>query len=127
MSRRSRAACETVAGGLGNIEVVLSEVPAGRWRLYWSFQAIHDDLAASNLLGLIRVPRPSGGTRPQMAIANDVFIPAFFSLVARNIAVGPRENIGAKVFTIPIGAQLFCSGLFTEYDVGEYPKIEGQG
>jgi len=116
---------ESITGDLGGIETVGGLVPAGRWRHYLSMQGFHDDTLAVQNCALMRVPNIAG-LFPQVILQNDITLAAFFSTVARNVAVGPGQRGGVRSFGMGAAARLFFQGLFIEMDVGEYLKLEGQ-
>ncbi len=111
---------EQVDGTLGDIEVLSSQTPANKYRLYLSMAYQHDDLAARLIFAerVVSVPAPIGGF-PFAPLSDVESKTAGQWRVVRNASVPPLGRIGAQVDVLGGGARITLLSLFVELDVGE--------
>ncbi len=111
---------EQVNGTLGQIEVLTSQTPANKYRLYLSMAYMHDDIVShvSFAERVISVPVPIGGFPFAPLDDSETQVPLFWRVV-RNSTVPPLGRIGAQVDAMGGGGRITVVALFTEMDVGE--------
>jgi len=111
---------EQVNGVLGQIEVLSSETPVNKYRLYLQMAYRHDDIVSrvSFAERTITQPIPIGGF-PFAPLDDSETQVALFWRVVRNATVPPLGRIGAQVDALGGGARITLLSLFVEMDVGE--------
>jgi len=110
---------ESIAGGVGNLEVFGAKVARDRWRQYLSVAVVHDDGAATHQIRFTRIVQDDVLGFPAIAfeVSGDLAAAEFFS--ARNVSVPPEGRISARLDAIAAGAQMTLTTLFVEFDLGE--------
>jgi len=109
---------EEVLGTLGLIEVVSSQVPVNKYRLYLSFAYSHDDPIVDREIFAERVVSVAGIFPFAPLTDLETRGPNDWRVV-RNVTVPPEGNIGAQVNALTVGSRITLKSLFVEMDVGE--------
>ena len=110
---------ESIAGGVGNLEVFGAKISGTSWRQYLSVAVVHDDGAASHEIRFTRIVQDDtlGFPAIAFAVSDPLATGEFFT--ARNVSVPPEGRISARLDAIGAGAQMTLTTLFVEMDVGE--------
>ncbi|MEE8608027.1 MAG: hypothetical protein V3S55_10490 [Nitrospiraceae bacterium] len=110
---------EQVLGTLGQIEVLTSQTPANKYRLYLQMAYMHDDIGSHVSFAERQVgPVPIGGFPFAPLDDSETQVPLFWRVV-RNATVPPLGRIGAQVDAMGGGGRITIVALFVEMDVGE--------
>lgn len=122
-SRVGEMQFESIDGGVGNIEALLSQVPAGRFRQYVSLAFQHDDAAsATHVIQPVRVIDFQGSFPfcPLADPARSGAAPDGQWFTIRGVTCPPGGRVGALITgTLSAGTQIFLRSQFVEFRVGE--------
>ena len=119
-ARIEQVQVDQVLGSLGQIEVLSSQTPPNKYRLYLSMAYMHDDIVShvSFAERVVSLPVPIGGFPFLPLDDSETQVPLFWRVV-RNATVPPLGRIGAQVDAMGGGGRITLVGLFVEMDVGE--------
>lgn len=120
-------------GTLGAVELFHSApLPIGpnapRMRIYLNTEFWHDDVLAHQLR-LGRIVVSATGAFLFVALTPSVLVPGDTGsaggdnrLAARNITIGPQQNLAVRADAMGGGARLFMRHVFLEMQVGQYVR-----
>lgn len=113
---------ETVDDTIGSIEIVHSQVPAGRVRYYSSMEYSHNDVGVPHRLrpGQV-IPTPAGF--PFASFRDEILAPDGDFLATDPFWLGPLARAAVRADAMGLGARMRITPVWIEMALGEYHQM----